>query len=596
MAKKVIDTVGTTDTIKQGFTKVNDNFTELYNEILPAGTNSQYLRGDKTWQELNSASIGLGNVQNIDSTNPANINWNASYRTLTDAEKAKLATITTNGAGNNYLADDGIYKPVAAGGGTWGSITGTLSNQTDLNNALNAKSDTTHNHTGVYEPVSATITKQGNTFNGANQLVQLDATGKLPAVDGSALQNLPSGFTDPMTSIGDIIYRNGSNVTSRLARGTNGQVLKSDGTNIGYSTLKTSEITNDSNFVVDAAYVHTDNNFTTALKTNYDAAYTHTSNTSNPHSVTKTQVGLSNVTNDAQLKIASNLTDVADRQTALNNLTNTAGGANESILTKDTATGNAVWKAAGAVSLDHSVASNRDIAGNHAKLIPAVDSTTALQVTKADGTTPVIVTDTVNNDTKFYTNGTEAVRYRGDNNIDYMRNITRYYSDVKTGDTIGDLRESYDSTLGIFKQEKCIGAGASKGAGTWFNFTEWGAGYIKQSGLLQYRQTNIARQKCYRFAQFPYASTNASSSEAMEITIQNAANYGVPATMRVSLSFDNNVVNVGVNYYDGTVNNYAPYIKAFNDAGTVSVYAFFPNYNDHCIFNMTYRRSEEHTV
>lgn len=36
-----------------------------------------------------------------------------------------------------------------------------------------------------------TVTKQGNTFNGINQLVQLDSAGKLPAIDGSQLINLP---------------------------------------------------------------------------------------------------------------------------------------------------------------------------------------------------------------------------------------------------------------------------------------------------------------------------------------------------------------------------------------------------------------------
>lgn len=46
----------------------------------------------------------------------------------------------------------------------------------------------------------------------------------------------------------------------------------------------------------------------------------HTSNTSNPHSVTKTQVGLSAVTNDAQLKIASNLSDVNNANTSFNNI------------------------------------------------------------------------------------------------------------------------------------------------------------------------------------------------------------------------------------------------------------------------------------
>ena len=45
------------------------------------------------------------------------------------------------------------------GGGTWGSITGTLSSQTDLQSALDSKANTSHNHTGVYEP--------GFTKNGA---------------------------------------------------------------------------------------------------------------------------------------------------------------------------------------------------------------------------------------------------------------------------------------------------------------------------------------------------------------------------------------------------------------------------------------------
>jgi len=47
---------------------------------------------------------------------------------------------------------------------------------------------------------------------------------------------------------------------------------------------------------------------------------THIASTSNPHSVTKTQVGLSNVTNDAQLKIASNLSDLNDASAARTNL------------------------------------------------------------------------------------------------------------------------------------------------------------------------------------------------------------------------------------------------------------------------------------
>jgi hypothetical protein len=39
--------------------------------------------------------------------------------------------------------------------------------------------------------LTSAVTKQGNTFNGASQLVQLDASTKLPAIDGSNLTNLP---------------------------------------------------------------------------------------------------------------------------------------------------------------------------------------------------------------------------------------------------------------------------------------------------------------------------------------------------------------------------------------------------------------------
>jgi len=37
---------------------------------------------------------------------------------------------------------------------------------------------------------ASSVTKQGNTFNAANQLVQLDGSGNLPAFNGSALTNL----------------------------------------------------------------------------------------------------------------------------------------------------------------------------------------------------------------------------------------------------------------------------------------------------------------------------------------------------------------------------------------------------------------------
>lgn len=47
--------------------------------------------------------------------------------------------------------------PYPSSGGNWGSIGGTLSNQTDLQTELNAKASSSHNHDSVYEAKNANI-------------------------------------------------------------------------------------------------------------------------------------------------------------------------------------------------------------------------------------------------------------------------------------------------------------------------------------------------------------------------------------------------------------------------------------------------------
>lgn len=68
--------------------------------------------------------------------------FDASFISSGIIDRNRLGTGST-GAGNLYLADDGTWKTVSGGGGgTWGSITGTLSSQTDLQTALDAKQNT----------------------------------------------------------------------------------------------------------------------------------------------------------------------------------------------------------------------------------------------------------------------------------------------------------------------------------------------------------------------------------------------------------------------------------------------------------------------
>jgi hypothetical protein len=62
-----------------------------------------------------------------------------SHNDYTNADKTKVGILTNSGTGSNFLADDGTYKNVNSA--VWGSITGDLEDQEDLNSALSAKVD-----------------------------------------------------------------------------------------------------------------------------------------------------------------------------------------------------------------------------------------------------------------------------------------------------------------------------------------------------------------------------------------------------------------------------------------------------------------------
>ncbi|NJO65762.1 MAG: hypothetical protein HC836_49130 [Richelia sp. RM2_1_2] len=73
------------------------------------------------------------------------------------------------------------------------------------------------------------ITIQAPTLGGDYTLtlpVDDGAAGQVLSTDGAGELSWETALTDPMTTAGDIIIRNGSNVTARLPVGTEGQVLK----------------------------------------------------------------------------------------------------------------------------------------------------------------------------------------------------------------------------------------------------------------------------------------------------------------------------------------------------------------------------------
>jgi hypothetical protein len=116
----------------------------------------------------NAAFVGLGNVPNINFSawfeivNAGQTNeylrckkplaGDYEIQAWTDNGQfpaETIAGIQKVAGGTRYLREDGTWQTVISGGGSWGSITGTLSNQTDLQSALNAKSDIGHSHAGM---------------------------------------------------------------------------------------------------------------------------------------------------------------------------------------------------------------------------------------------------------------------------------------------------------------------------------------------------------------------------------------------------------------------------------------------------------------
>jgi len=177
-------------------------------------------------------------------------------------------------------------------------------------------------------------------------------------------QEMTAGFTDPMTTAYDLIWKNGSNVTTRLPIGTNGNYLGIASGVLGYKQILGSEISNTEswtpnvgtvtsviagngmtqsgtstinptlnvvshagaagsigtvNIGADAIGVNLGSTSTTAMRgDNGTTAYSHSQLTSgNPHSVTPTELSLVIGTNtqayDAGLTNLAGVAMVADR-------------------------------------------------------------------------------------------------------------------------------------------------------------------------------------------------------------------------------------------------------------------------------------------
>lgn len=168
------------------------------------------------------------------------INKSSGNVTVNDGSGGLLVTVAGGTQAEVHLRAGGslagtwdvLESSAGGGGGTWGSITGTLSDQTDLQTALNAKAD--ENNPGFAGTIGTTITASRLLVTDGSSNLAASATtateaGYLSGVTGG-IQTQLNGKVDEseFAAKGDILVGTGAGTLDNQAVGTNGQTLIAD--------------------------------------------------------------------------------------------------------------------------------------------------------------------------------------------------------------------------------------------------------------------------------------------------------------------------------------------------------------------------------
>jgi hypothetical protein len=225
----------------------------------------QYLRRDGTDGGM-SASLNMNsnNITTAGTVNGVTVEAHASRHLpggadpLTTAAPITISTSNSIGIANSFSRSDHLHSHGAQTDPTLHAISTTIANgfmsSTDKTKLDNSTSSATINTLALRDGNGELDVRRLGVFNNTSGFklifvspaVAADYIYTLPLTDGTSGYVLStngsgtmswvntSGFSDPTTTIGDIIYRNPVNAVARLPIGSQGQYLRSLDSNLTY--------------------------------------------------------------------------------------------------------------------------------------------------------------------------------------------------------------------------------------------------------------------------------------------------------------------------------------------------------------------------
>ena len=278
-----------------------------YEPIIAAGTTGQYYRGDKSWQTLNAAAVGLGNVSNSLQLVAAN-NLSDLVSASTARTNLGLGTLATqNGTISDYLTS-------ATAASTYASLSGSYANPTWITSLAWSKISSTPTTLAGYGIADALT-----SATAASTYASLSGSYANPAwITGLAWSKISS---TPTTLAG---YGIADALTSATAASTYASLSGSYANPAWITGLAWSKISSTPTTL--AGYGIADALTAAAAASTYEpiiAAGTtgqYWRGDKSWQTLNATAVGLGNVSNALQLVAANNLSDLADAATARTNL------------------------------------------------------------------------------------------------------------------------------------------------------------------------------------------------------------------------------------------------------------------------------------